>query len=412
MSSVRSNLSVRFSKNSLEEVHTYYPDAPADRRASNDKISSDEVDGTKEKPMTKKERLRQQVQERLAARKLMMAIQSSMAQVHSEKARRASNEYHTRDNSSSSERGTGNNSNAEVAKSTDAEIKGPLKKLSSGSKKATTQESNSSLDAAAEAEAAVKSPPPAARAEATLQVEVPIEAQPPSAPAAAEDKVATGAAASEEETPTAAAARIPETGTTVNGAAGAGQPTELAATAATEEVAANNVTDAPTSPVKHPEPSTPRTFQTRISKTAAAATATSEDTTPKDAAEVALSPAETLAAGTAAIPIVEGVTAKDAAEAPALVEMKARIVRATVAPGRTAGIMFANAVSTDSPVTIEAIEPDSPFKELLCAGDVVFAINGVILLGSTLQEASRLTSSSSEIKLSVAKYHIPTVHVP
>lgn len=314
-----------------------------------------------------------------------------MAQVHSEKARRASNEYHTRDNSSSSERSTGNNSNVEVAKSTDAEIKGPLKKLSSGSKNATTQESNSSLDAAAEAEAE--------RGGAALAG----AAQPPSAPAAAEDKIATGAVVSEGETPTAAAARIPDMGTTVNGAAGVGQPAEPAATAATEEVTANNVADAPTSPEEYPEPSAPRTFQTRISKTAAAATATSEDMTPTDAAEVALLPAETLAAGTAAIAIVE---------APALVEMKARIVCATVAPDRTAGIMFANAVSTDSPVTIEAIEPGSPFNELLCAGDVVFAINGVILLGSTLQEASRLTSSSSEIKLSVAKYHIPTIHVP
>jgi len=71
-----------------EEIHTIYCDEPANRRAS-----IQNVDGTEKEPnkiLSKKEKLRQQVKSRLVARHLLMAIQSSMAQVNTGKARRAS----------------------------------------------------------------------------------------------------------------------------------------------------------------------------------------------------------------------------------------------------------------------------------------------------------------------------------
>ena len=81
-----SKRSVRFSAE--EEIHTIYCDEPANRRAS-----IQNVDGTEKEPnkiLSKKEKLRQQVKSRLVARHLLMAIQSSMAQVNTGKARRAS----------------------------------------------------------------------------------------------------------------------------------------------------------------------------------------------------------------------------------------------------------------------------------------------------------------------------------
>lgn len=81
-----SKRSVRFSAE--EEIHTIYCDEPANRRAS-----VQNVDGTEKEPnkiLSKKEKLRQQVKSRLVARHLLMAIQSSMAQVNTGKARRAS----------------------------------------------------------------------------------------------------------------------------------------------------------------------------------------------------------------------------------------------------------------------------------------------------------------------------------
>ena len=93
--------------------------------------------------------------------------------------------------------------------------------------------------------------------------------------------------------------------------------------------------------------------------------------------------------------------------------MNARVVCGTLGDRANAGITFVDASSTNSPVTVGAVDPNSPFNGLVDVGEVVFAVNGVSLLGSTTQQANQLTASSPDIKLSVAKYHTPTtVHIP